>query len=512
MAWTEEVTGILQYYIRSMAVYNGDLYVGNDGGEVWKRTSGGVWTKEVTGIDETHIWSMAVYNGELYVGTGNEGEVWKRTSGGVWTQEVTGISEYYIYSMTVYNDELYVGTGPEGEVWKRTSSGIWTEEVTGIDETYIESMAVFEYELYVGTRGEAEVWKLEGINYEITLNFSQCTLLPYNTLQLIATTIPSDAEVTWTSSNYRVATVDEFGLVEVYSRGTATITATITGASATCEITIGGKMGNSTGIYSVYMKRTSDSSEVKTLSMPVDPASVFSMAQTVQSFFNVASGGSPREGRVMIGLGTITLDFDYTEAMAQFLIKGYADSATKTSYGAGHGCLAETFEVLLHPNCLPSGDKESDIKMLQGQVDVTIEKTASIDGKQVLKCVFTAQAKDMALPTAEVLTLTAGSGGALALYWVGYAENGTGYSIGTAILTSTVDDDKINFTLPKGATGMTLFAATDTPLATAIKYYQVTAADIALGYVISSVYTTGTSGALPTSFTGVYDATIETGA
>jgi len=74
------------------------------------------WTQEVTGISQTNIFSMAVFNDELYVGTGPEGEVWKRTSGGVWTEEVTGIDVTYIHSMAVFEDELYVGARGEAEV------------------------------------------------------------------------------------------------------------------------------------------------------------------------------------------------------------------------------------------------------------------------------------------------------------------------------------------------------------------------------------------------------------
>ena len=154
-----------------------------------------------------------------------------------WTEEVTGISEDRIYSMTVFNGELYVGTGNNAEVWKRTSGGVWTQEVIGISDVDIFSMAVFGDELYVGTYPEGEVWKL-GPQATITLNYSRRTLPPYNTLQLIATTVPVDAEVTWTSSNIGRATVSSTGLVTSIREGEVIITATITGASATCNVSL----------------------------------------------------------------------------------------------------------------------------------------------------------------------------------------------------------------------------------------------------------------------------------
>ena len=61
------------------------------------------------------------------------------------------------------------------------------------------------------------------------------------TFQLEATVTPVDATspaVTWTSSDDAVATVDENGLVTAVAVGTATITATADGVSATCAVTV----------------------------------------------------------------------------------------------------------------------------------------------------------------------------------------------------------------------------------------------------------------------------------
>lgn len=58
---------------------------------------------------------------------------------------------------------------------------------------------------------------------------------------MTATTVPADAEVTWSSSDNLVASV-EAGVVTGESAGTATITATITvdgvAYSDTCAITV----------------------------------------------------------------------------------------------------------------------------------------------------------------------------------------------------------------------------------------------------------------------------------
>jgi uncharacterized protein YjdB len=63
----------------------------------------------------------------------------------------------------------------------------------------------------------------------IVLNCNELELIPGETKTLIATVQPADAsndKVTWTSSNTKVATANDSGLVTAVDNGTATITAT----------------------------------------------------------------------------------------------------------------------------------------------------------------------------------------------------------------------------------------------------------------------------------------------
>lgn len=75
----------------------------------------------------------------------------------------------------------------------------------------------------------------------MTLDRNEGTIAVNGTLTLTATTVPEDAEVTWTSSNDSIASVSD-GVVTGEASGSATITATITvdgqTASATCAITV----------------------------------------------------------------------------------------------------------------------------------------------------------------------------------------------------------------------------------------------------------------------------------
>ena len=75
----------------------------------------------------------------------------------------------------------------------------------------------------------------------VTLNENNLSLTVGDTTTLTAIVTPDDATnktVTWTSSDPSVATVDANGLVTAVAPGTATITATADGVSATCTVTV----------------------------------------------------------------------------------------------------------------------------------------------------------------------------------------------------------------------------------------------------------------------------------
>ena len=75
----------------------------------------------------------------------------------------------------------------------------------------------------------------------VTLSKTEAELVIGNTLQLTATVSPSNAtekNVTWNSSNATVAAVTPTGLVTAKAEGTANITASCGGKSATCKLTV----------------------------------------------------------------------------------------------------------------------------------------------------------------------------------------------------------------------------------------------------------------------------------
>ena len=83
----------------------------------------------------------------------------------------------------------------------------------------------------------------------IELNCTALSLRPDGTAQLTYTVAPEEAladDVTYTSSDEAVATVDAEGNVTAVADGTATITVEVNGVTAECEVTVSTKVTNTT--------------------------------------------------------------------------------------------------------------------------------------------------------------------------------------------------------------------------------------------------------------------------
>ena len=152
-------------YVKSMAVYNGELYAGlgtgTADGEVWKY-NGSSWTQ--IGGDGTNsswtnnstVYTMAVYNGSLYVGLGDAGaysEVW-RWNGSSWTQiggDSLNISwntaPENVRSLTVHGGKLYAGLGDgiaDADVWVYGNNAILSSTTSTQDTNWHHVAATYD--------------------------------------------------------------------------------------------------------------------------------------------------------------------------------------------------------------------------------------------------------------------------------------------------------------------------------------------------------------------------------
>jgi hypothetical protein len=105
-----------------------------------------------------------------------------------------------------------------GEVFALMGMKLWAE--------YLDAIAVITF----GSSPEPEP--------TISLDKSTAAVDVGETVTITATTVPADAEITWTSSDATVATVSD-GVVTGVANGEATITATNSTASATCSVVVG---------------------------------------------------------------------------------------------------------------------------------------------------------------------------------------------------------------------------------------------------------------------------------
>lgn len=100
--------------------------------------------------------------------------------------------------------------------------------------------SLYEYQT---ARTWKEFYRIEAIpeDYSISLNETNVVIEKGDFIQLRATVTPDDGfapEVTWSSSNSSIATVDEWGTVTAVGSGDAVITARAGDASATCRVKV----------------------------------------------------------------------------------------------------------------------------------------------------------------------------------------------------------------------------------------------------------------------------------
>lgn len=127
------------------------------------------------------------------------------------------------------------------------ASGVQMEAYSVEDKGKGVSFNVYCYNVQPGIEinySDGTSWLADGTIASITLNYSKYALTVGQSKTLVASTSPESAakNVTWYSSNNKVATVNKNGKVIAVKAGTATITAkTANGLKATCKVTVKAK-------------------------------------------------------------------------------------------------------------------------------------------------------------------------------------------------------------------------------------------------------------------------------
>ena len=176
-------------------------------------------------------------------------------------KSVTEVENAYTrLTFTAADGESY-STDVDANVWRTDNSG-WNTVLLGIPQsdyateisaqsfvtvggvqyqTAVETTSIAKTASKVMDGGQDDALVshyVQGQVSAITLNKTSVTLEQDQTLTLTATTSPVGYAVLFTSDNTSVATVDKDGVVTGVSVGTATITATMGGKTATCQVTV----------------------------------------------------------------------------------------------------------------------------------------------------------------------------------------------------------------------------------------------------------------------------------
>ena len=141
------------------------------------------------------------------------------------------------YKFTIEENErngLKIEAGTFKDLRKNGGNTVWGENEI---KNYLVPGAEVSYD---GT-GNIKVWTVTMPVSGVALDKTSAELQVGKTLTLTSTVTPdnaTDKAVAWTSSNDAVATVDANGVVTAKAEGTATITATAGGKTATCTVTV----------------------------------------------------------------------------------------------------------------------------------------------------------------------------------------------------------------------------------------------------------------------------------
>ncbi len=162
----------------------------------------------------------------------------------------SNITEFDTDSLQI--DELksiacYAATPPALYNYDNIPATVYTDATV-----YVPAGSIEAYQAVDGWRG---FWNIqEAPAVFLNLNAADTTLMQGETFQLQSRIIPRaaiDKPVAWSSSDEDVATVSETGLVTALETGTAVITATCEGVTATCEV----KVMDNTGIEEILPDR-----------------------------------------------------------------------------------------------------------------------------------------------------------------------------------------------------------------------------------------------------------------
>ncbi|MBT4114182.1 hypothetical protein HOD83_02005 [Candidatus Woesearchaeota archaeon] len=198
MSWTE-VYDCGCDDVRALSVYNNQLYAGtSSAGDIFRSSNGTTWTVVPNSINDVE--SMLTYDNYLYVGA-DGGKLWRSgdglSFGGNW---ILNTRDDAVTALGIFNGDLFVGTNESNDasIWRYTGSDpepFWSKAYTAgglSNNNSVTDFAVYDDKLYAtllsGSGGGAILnssndgldWTevnpdVDGEGFTTIINFSRCT-------------------------------------------------------------------------------------------------------------------------------------------------------------------------------------------------------------------------------------------------------------------------------------------------------------------------------------------------
>ena len=261
----------------------------------------------------------------------------------------------------------------------------------------------------------------------VSLNTATIEMVEGETFSLVATVLPKDAEydgVTWASSNASVASVNS-GTVTAIKEGTATITASAGGKSATCTVKVSTKV---VAVTSITLDKTSLSmkvGETETITVTVNPDNATDKNVTwTSSDESVAKVADGKVTAVKSGKATITAKCEDKTAECAVTVTVPTGSVTldKTSLSLAVGETAQLTATVKPDDATDktvvwTSSDESVAEVINGKVTALKSGTTTITarcGGKSAECIVTVivpvssvnlDRNDLMLPVGDAATL-----------------------------------------------------------------------------------------------------------
>jgi hypothetical protein len=149
--WAQVNTGLTNLFVRSLLIYQDNLYAGTAGGVFMSTNLGSSWQSKSAGLPaDANVRSIIANGNVLYAGL-DEGVYKSTDNASSWVQINTGLLNTDVYTLAVINGNIAAGT-MDGAF--QSSSGVsWHPASYGLISTYAITVAVSGSNLLTGMYG-----------------------------------------------------------------------------------------------------------------------------------------------------------------------------------------------------------------------------------------------------------------------------------------------------------------------------------------------------------------------